>query len=199
MSSSKTPIRQDEKDYLDHFIETKYDDRKNILKTEMQDTIDKEAEDNFEAFKDKLKINKMHDDVKVLYDDHAKFANEMDSILLQKKGKLDNAINTLEDKLEQWKKVRKWENEISRSLLKQPDELDRLLKKLCHEETTRDFYKGPRGKSLQMLDMSKEYCKNILNAGQSLTTVWKTIEIEMAKEKINTATIPKPEFLAITK
>ena len=56
MSSSKTPIRQDEKDYLDHFIETKYDDRKNVLKTEMQDTIDKEAEDNFEAFKDKLKI-----------------------------------------------------------------------------------------------------------------------------------------------
>ena len=54
MSSSKTPIRQDEKDYLDHFIETKYDDRKNILKTEMQDTIDKEAEENFEAFKDKL-------------------------------------------------------------------------------------------------------------------------------------------------
>ena len=199
MSSSKTPIRQDEKDYLDHFIETKYDDRKNILKTEMQDTIDKEAEDNFEAFKDKLKINKMHDDVKVLYDDHAKFANEMDSILLQKKGKLDNAINTLEDKLEQWKKVRKWENEISRSLLKEPDELDRLLKKLCHEETTRNFYKGPRGKSLQMLDMSKEYCKNILNAGQSLTTVWKTIDIEMSKEKINTSTIPKPEFLAITK
>jgi len=58
MSSSKTPIRQDEKDYLDHFIETKYDDRKNILKTEMQDTIDKEAEENFEAFKDKLKLIK---------------------------------------------------------------------------------------------------------------------------------------------
>ena len=58
MSSSKTPIRQDEKDYLDHFIETKYDDRKNVLKTEMQDTIDKEAEDNFEAFKDKLKLIK---------------------------------------------------------------------------------------------------------------------------------------------
>ena len=92
MSSSKTPIRQDEKDYLDHFIETKYDDRKNVLKTEMQDTIDKEAEDNFEAFKDKLKINKMHDDVRVLYEDHAKFANEMDSILLQKKGKLDKHL-----------------------------------------------------------------------------------------------------------
>ena len=199
MSSTKTPIRQAEMDHIDHFLETKYDDRKNILKTEMQDTIDKEAEDNFEAFKDKLKINKMHDDVKVLYDDHAKFANEMDSILLQKKGKLDNAVHVLEDKLEQWKKVRKWKEEISHSLLKEPDELDRLLKKLCHEETTRDFYKGPRGKSLQMLDMSKEYCKNILNAGQSLTTVWKTIEIEMAKEKINTATIPKPEFLAITK
>ena len=164
MSSSKTPIRQDEKDYLDHFIETKYDDRKNILKTEMQDTIDKEAEDNFEAFKDKLKINKMHDDVRVLYDDHAKFANEMDSILLQKKGKLDNAIHVLEDKLEQWKKVRKWKNEISSSLLKEPDELDRLLKKLCHEETERDYYSGPRGKAIQMLDMSKEYCKNLLNA-----------------------------------
>ena len=199
MSSTKTPIRQAEMDYIDHFLETKYDDRKNTLKTEMQDIIDREAEENFEAFKNKLNINKMHKEVSVLYEDHKKFANEMDSILLEKKGKLDNAINTLEDKLEQWKKVRKWENEISRSLLKEPDELDRLLKKLCHEETTRDFYKGPRGKSLQMLDMSKEYCKNLLNAGQSLTTVWKTIEIEMSKEKINTSTIPKPEFLAITK
>ena len=199
MSSTKTPIRQAEMDYVDHFIETKYDDRKNTLKTEMQDIIDREAEENFEAFKNKLNINKMHKEVSVLYEDHKKFANEMDSILLEKKGKLDNAINTLEDKLEQWKKVRKWENEISRSLLKQPDELDRLLKKLCHEETTRDFYKGPRGKSLQMLDMSKEYCKNLLNAGQSLATVWEVLGKEMSKEKINTSTLPKPEFLAITK
>jgi len=199
MSSTKTPIRQAEMDYVDHFIETKYDDRKNTLKTEMQDIIDREAEENFEAFKNKLNINKMHKEVSVLYEDHKKFANEMDSILLEKKGKLDNAINTLEDKLEQWKKVRKWENEISRSLLKEPDELDRLLKKLCHEETTRDFYKGPRGKSLQMLDMSKEYCKNLLNAGQSLATVWEVLGKEMSKEKINTSTLPKPEFLAITK
>ena len=199
MSSTKTPIRQAEMDHIDHFLETKYDDRKNTLKTEMQDIIDKESEDNFEAFKNKLNVNKLHKEVYVFYKDHEKFANEMDTILLEKKGKLDNAINTLEDKLEQWKKVRKWENEISRSLLKQPDELDRLLKKLCHEETTRDFYKGPRGKSLQMLDMSKEYCKNLLNAGQSLATVWKTIDLEMSKEKINTSTIPKPEFLAITK
>ena len=199
MSSTKTPIRQAEMDYVDHFIETKYDDRKNTLKTEMQDIIDREAEENFEAFKDKLNINKMHKEVSVLYEDHKKFANEMDSILLEKKGKLDNAINTLEDKLEQWKKVRKWENQIERSLLKQPDELDRLLKKLCHEETTRNFYKGPRGKSLQMLDMSKEYCKNLLNAGQSLATVWQVLGKEMSKEKINTSTLPKPEFLAITK
>ena len=199
MSSTKTPIRQAEMDHIDHFLETKYDDRKNTLKTEMQDIIDKESEDNFEAFKNKLNVNKLHKEVYAFYKDHEKFANEMDTILLEKKGKLDNAINTLEDKLEQWKKVRKWESEISRSLLKQPDELDRLLKKLCHEETTRDFYKGPRGKSLQMLDMSKEYCKNLLNAGQSLATVWKTIDIEMSKEKINTTTIPKPEFLAITK
>ena len=199
MSSTKTPIRQAEMDHIDHFLETKYDDRKNTLKTEMQDIIDKESEDNFEAFKNKLNVNKLHKEVYAFYKDHEKFANEMDTILLEKKGKLDNAINTLEDKLEQWKKVRKWENEISRSLLKQPDELDRLLKKLCHEETTRDFYKGPRGKSLQMLDMSKEYCKNLLNAGQSLATVWEVLGKEMSKEKINTSTLPKPEFLAITK
>ena len=199
MSSTKTPIRQAEMDHIDHFLETKYDDRKNTLKTEMQDIIDKESEDNFEAFKNKLNVNKLHKEVYAFYKDHEKFANEMDTILLEKKGKLDNAINTLEDKLEQWKKVRKWENEISRSLLKQPDELDRLLKKLCHEETTRDFYKGPRGKSLQMLDMSKEYCKNLLNAGQSLSTVWGVLDQEMGKEKINTNTIPKQEFLSITK
>ena len=199
MSSTKTPIRQAEMDYVDHFIETKYDDRKNTLKTEMQDIIDREAEENFEAFKNKLNINKMHKEVSVLYEDHKKFANEMDSILLEKKGKLDNAINVLEDKLDQWSKVRKWKNELSRSLLKEPDELDRLLKKLCHEETERDYYSGPRGKAIQMLDMSKEYCKNLLNAGQSLSTVWGVLDQEMGKEKINTNTIPKPEFLSITK
>ena len=199
MSSSKTPIRQAEMDHIDHFLETKYDDRKNILKTEMQDTIDTEAEDNFEPFKEKLKLTKLHEDVRIYFDDHEKFNNEMDTILAEKKGKLDNAINDLEVKLENWKKVRKWNTEIERSLIKHPDELDRLLKKICHEETSRDFYSGPRGKALQMLDMSKEYCKNLLNAGQSLTTVWKTIDVEMSKEKINTSTIPKPEFLAITK
>ena len=199
MSSSKTPIRQAEMDHIDHFLETKYDDRKNILKTEMQDTIDTEAEENFDAFKEKLKLTKLHEDVRINYDDHEKFANEMDTILLEKKGKLDNAINDLEVKLENWKKVRKWNTEIERSLIKHPDELDRLLKKICHEETKRDFYSGPRGRALQMLDMSKEYCKNLLNAGQSLATVWKTIDVEMSKEKINTSTIPKPEFLAITK
>ena len=199
MSSTKTPIRQAEMDHIDHFLETKYDDRKNILKTEMQDTIDTEAEDNFEPFKEKLKLTKLHEDVRIYFDDHEKFNNEMDTILAEKKGKLDNAINDLEVKLENWKKVRKWNTEIERSLIKHPDELDRLLKKICHEETSRDFYSGPRGKALQMLDMSKEYCKNLLNAGQSLTTVWKTIDVEMSKEKINTSTIPKPEFLAITK
>ena len=90
MSSTKTPIRQAEMDHIDHFLETKYDDRKNSLKTEMQDIIDREAEENFEAFKNKLNINKMHKEVSVLYEDHKKFANEMDSILLMKKGKLDN-------------------------------------------------------------------------------------------------------------
>ena len=199
MSSTKTPIRQAEMDYLDHFMETKYDERKNVLKTEMQDTIDTEAEENFDVFKEKLKLTKLHEDVRIYFDDHEKFNNEMDTILLEKKGKLDNAINDLEVKLENWKKVRKWNTEIERSLIKHPDELDRLLKKICHEETSRDFYSGPRGKALQMLDMSKEYCKNLLNAGQSLTTVWKTIDVEMSKEKINTSTIPKPEFLAITK
>ena len=199
MSSSKTPIRQAEMDHIDHFLETKYDNRKNILKTEMQDTIDTESEENFDAFKEKLKLTKLHQDVRIYFDDHEKFANEMDTILLEKKGKLDNAINDLEVKLENWKKVRKWNTEIERSLIKHPDELDRLLKKICHEETSRDFYSGPRGKALQMLDMSKEYCKNLLNAGQSLSTVWGVVRQEMAKEKINTSTVPKPEFLAITK
>ena len=199
MSSSKTPIRQAEMDHIDHFLETKYDDRKNILKTEMQDTIDTEAEENFDTFKEKLKLTKLHEDVRINFNDREKFNNEMDSILLEKTNKLDNSINDLEVKLENWKKVRKWNTEIERSLIKHPDELDRLLKKICHEETSRDFYSGPRGKALQMLDMSKEYCKNLLNAGQSLSTVWGVVRQEMAKEKINTSTVPKPEFLAITK
>jgi hypothetical protein len=62
------------------------------------------SEENFDAFKEKLKLTKLHEDVRINYDDHEKFANEMDSTLLLKKSKLDNSINDLEVKLEQLEK-----------------------------------------------------------------------------------------------
>ena len=199
MSSTKTPIRQAEKDYIDEFISSKYDQKIDTLQSETQNIIDVEAEENFEAFKYRLKIDEMHKITKMLYEEYETFASEKDSILLDKKYKLDHAVDLLYDKLNQWKKIRKWETTIEQNLIKNPEQMDRLLKQLCHEETTRDFYSGPRGKAKQMLEMSKEYCKNLLNSGQSLATVWSVLGTEMNKENINTNTIPKQEFLSITK
>ena len=51
------PIRNIEMDYWNFSIDEQYDNRQNSLKTEMVDEINEIAEDNYETFKKKLKVD----------------------------------------------------------------------------------------------------------------------------------------------
>ena len=78
-------------------------------------------------------------------------------------------------------------------MLNDPGEHDLLLKKICREETEKAYYAGPKGRALQLLDISKKKSKHVLNSGLPLDIAVKSISMEMASQKIN-LDLPKDMF-----
>ena len=187
------PIRNVEYDHWNWTIDETYDDRKSSLKTEMIEEIDEQSEANYPLFKKKLKLDEDIDNIQKLYDDYHNFVTNKNLMEQQKKNALDKAVDSMHDKLGTWNKVRKWKTDISRSLLKEPKEHDRMLKSLCREETEKAYYAGPKGKALQLLEISKKKAKHILNSGLPLDTAVNAIGVEMNTQKIN-LDLPKNMF-----
>ena len=179
------PIRNVEYDHWNWTIDETYDDRKSSLKTEMIEEIDEQSEANYPLFKKKLKLDGDIDNIQKLYDDYHNFVTNKNLMEQQKKNALDKAVDSMHDKLGIYNKVRKWKTEISRSLLKEPKEHDRMLKSLCREETEKAYYAGPKGKALQLLEISKKRAKHILNSGLPLNVAVMRIAEEGASQKIN--------------
>ena len=179
------PIRNLEMDYWNFSIDEQYDGRKNNVKSEMIDEINDISEKNYDVFKKRLKVDKLSKDIHVMYKDYNDFVNQKGLIEQQKKNALDKSINALESQLQKYNKVRKWQTELSRSLLKEPAEHDVLLKKLCHEETEKAYYASPKGRALKLLDESKKRCKHTLHAGLDLNETVGNINLEMKTQKIN--------------
>ena len=78
-------------------------------------------------------------------------------------------------------------------LIEEPKDHEALLRKLCREETEKAYYAGPRGKALQLLEISKKKSKHILNSGLPLNVAVMRIAEEGATQKINFQ-IPKDVF-----
>ena len=127
------PIRKEEYNYWDYTTDTDYEARKSSLKSEMIDEIDDISENNYPAFKGRLKLDKLMSDIVNLHkEDH-----------------------------------------------------EALIKKLCREETEKAYYAGPKGKALQLLEISKKRAKHILNSGLPLNVAVMKIAQEGASQKIN--------------
>ena len=179
------PIRNIEMDYWNFSIDEQYETRQNSLQTELVDEINDIADDNYETFKKKLKIDDLMSDIKKMYEDYHLFKNQKELIEQEKKNALDKSINALEDQLVKYNKVRKWKTDLDRSLLKEPNEHDILLKKLCHEETEKAYYASSKGRALKLLDESKKRCKHLLHAGLDLNATVHNINLEMRGQKID--------------
>ena len=196
MARDKTimrPIRNVEYDHWNYTIDETYDDRKSSLKTEMIDEIDDLSEENYEAFKAKLKLDKVMKDIEVKYHDYTDFVKNKTAMEEQKSNDLNRAIDQMYDILQKFNKERKWKTDVEHSMLKDPKDHDILLKKLCREETEKAYYAGPKGRALQLLDISKKKSKHVLNSGLPLDIAVKSISMEMASQKIN-LDLPKDMF-----
>ena len=188
------PIRQTEMDYWNFTIDSEYDNRQNSLKSEMIDEINDIADSNYPKFIKALKVDKLIKDIDSLYKDYHKFKSEKELIELEKKRKLDKAVNALTIQLEKWNKVRKWKDKnFSDAKLGDPNNHDTLFKGLCHQETERSYYASPKGRALKLLDISKKRCKHSLNAGLPLDTAVNVLHQEMTSQKIQ-LDLPKNIF-----
>lgn len=179
------PIRNVEYDHWNYTIDETYDDRKSSLKTEMIDEIDDLSEENYGAFKSKLKLDKVMDDIAKKYQDYTDFVKNKKAIEEQKSNDLTRAIDQMYDILQKFNKERKWDTNVEHNMLRDPKDHDILLKKLCREETEKAYYAGPKGRALQMLEISKKKSKHVLNSGLPLDLAVKSISMEMASQKIN--------------
>ena len=187
------PIRKEEYAYWDYNTDSEYETRKNSLKSEMIEEIEEETDTNLPAFKSKLKLDPDMKSIQDKYKAYHEFVTTKNMVEQQLKNDLGRAVDKMYEKLLTWKKPRKWDTDISRKLIEEPKDHEALLRKLCREETEKAYYAGPRGKALQLLEISKKKSKHILNSGLPLNVAVMRIAEEGATQKINFQ-IPKDVF-----
>ena len=187
------PIRKEEYAYWDYNTDSEYETRKNSLKSEMIEEIEEETDTNLPAFKSKLKLDPDMKSIQDKYKAYHEFVTTKNMVEQQLKNDLSRAVDKMYEKLLTWKKPRKWDTDISRKLIEEPKDHEALLRKLCREETEKAYYAGPRGKALQLLEISKKKSKHILNSGLPLNVAVMRIAEEGATQKINFQ-IPKDVF-----
>ena len=179
------PIRKEEYAYWDYNTDSEYEARKSSLKSEMIDEIDEITEQNHSKFQARLKLDTDMQDIKDKHKAYHDFVTNKNMMEQQLKNDLDRSVDKMYDKLITWNKQRKWLTDISRKLISDPKDHEALIKKLCREETEKAYYAGPKGKALQLLEISKKRAKHILNSGLPLNTAVMRIAEEGASQKIN--------------
>ena len=179
------PIRKEEYAYWDYNTDSEYEARKSSLKSEMIDEIDEITEQNHLKFQARLKLDTDMQDIRNKHKAYHDFVTNKNMMEQQLKNDLDRSVDKMYDKLITWNKQRKWLTDITRKLISDPKDHEALIKKLCREETEKAYYAGPKGKALQLLEISKKRAKHILKSGLPLNTEVMRIAEEGASQKIN--------------
>tara|TARA_B100001778_G_scaffold26776_1_gene19607 strand:+ start:2919 stop:3533 length:615 start_codon:yes stop_codon:yes gene_type:complete len=179
------PIRKEEYAYWDYNTDSEYEARKSSLKSEMIDEIDEITEQNHLKFQARLKLDTDMQDIRNKHKAYHDFVTNKNMMEQQLKNDLDRSVDKMYDKLITWNKQRKWLTDITRKLISDPKDHEALIKKLCREETEKAYYAGPKGKALQLLEISKKRAKHILNSGLPLNVAVMRIAEEGASQKIN--------------
>ena len=179
------PIRKEEYAYWDYNTDSEYEARKSSLKSEMIDEIDEITEQNHLKFQARLKLDTDMQDIRNKHKAYHDFVTNKNMMEQQLKNDLDRSVDKMYDKLITWNKQRKWLTDITKKLISDPKDHEALIKKLCREETEKAYYAGPKGKALQLLEISKKRAKHILNSGLPLNVAVMRIAEEGASQKIN--------------
>ena len=86
------------------------------------------------------------------------------------------AAEKLNEKLNSWSSVRSWKNQYKDSKrfeIKEMEDLEPALKKVCKQETKRYVEKLPKYKVIKDLELLEEQARNVLYSGRDIMQVWK--------------------------
>jgi len=173
------PIRKDEQEYMRNYISKKFGNRAEQLKSERQIVIDTRVDKNIVKFRKTLNIDNQLKEVQKLSDQFDDFVNEYVTRRDKLKRELYNKADKLEDKLEKWCKVRRWDKkpdivDESTNAKENPfraDKLDKYIREVCEEETIKAYDKSKEGLAIRQLEDAEEEAENALYSGGSIQSV----------------------------
>jgi len=165
------PIRKEEMEYIRRDIKLNFNDKKDIIKSNMINEIDKLSLKNEDNFINKLNVKIKMKTVKDAHEAYYKFVSKKEVTEAALKEKLDKVVLDLKEQVNQWYKVRKWEDyDIDK--LSVPSNHKAFFNNLCRQETEKAYYASSKGKTLKTLEREETIAKHTLHSGQSIQNVW---------------------------
>jgi len=170
------PIRSNELNYLDQLIVDKFRDRRQDMESNIEADTQKQTDKNYKAFVVKLGIKAEMKAFKEAEDKLRKFIKNKESYEFTLSQAKLRAAEKLNEKLNSWSSVRSWRDnykDSKRFEIKEMEDLEPALKKVCKQETKRYVEKLPKYKVKQDLELLEEQAKNVLYSGRDIKEVWK--------------------------
>ena len=192
------PIRKNELEYLDELIKDKFRDRRQDMESNIEADTQKQTDKNYKGFVAKLGIKAEIKAFKEAEDKLRKFIKNKESYEFTLSQAKLRAADKLNEKLNSWSSVRSWKGQYGdqkRFEIKEHDDLEHALKKVCKQETKRYVEKLPKYKVKQDLELLEEQARNVLYSGRDIMQVWKHLGMTFKASGVPVAA-PK-EFLQI--
>ena len=182
------PIRKDEQEYLKDYIKDKFRDKRSALESEREIDVEKQSTKNYKKFVSSLKIDDLMKKAEKLRKDYQNFKVQKERIEEEKRSLYSNAVKKIEEHLDKWKNIRRWEDSPSFDSYTNDgalDSVDRYINKVLQEETRKAYDNSPKGKAIKELDAQRESCENALYSGSSLGSVRSYIHNVLTKAQIS--------------
>ena len=181
------PIRKDEQEYLRNYIADKFRDKRSALESEREIDVEKQSTKNYKKFVSSLKIDHLVKKAEKLRKDYQNFKVQKERIEEEKRSLYSNAVQKIEEHLDKWKNIRRWEKSPHFDSYTNDgalDSVDRYINSVLQEETRKAYDNSPKGKAIKELDAQRESCENALYSGSSLGSVRGYIHNVLTKAKI---------------
>ena len=182
------PIRKDEQEYLKDYIKDKFRDKRSALESEREIDVEKQSTKNYKKFVSSLKIDDLMKKAEKLRKDYQNFKVQKERIEEEKRSLYSNAVQKIEEHLDKWKNIRRWEKSPHFDSYTNDgalDSVDRYINSVLQEETRKAYDNSPKGKAIKELDAQREACENALYSGSSLGSVRSYIHDVLTKAQIS--------------
>jgi len=182
------PIRKDEQEYLKDYIKDKFRDKRSALESEREIDVEKQSSKNYKKFVSSLKIDDLIKKAEKLRKDYQNFKVQKERIEEEKRSLYSNAVKKIEEHLDKWKNIRRWEKSPHFDSYTNDgalDSVDRYINSVLQEETRKAYDNSFKGKAIKELDAQRESCENALYSGSSLASVRSYIHGVLTKAQIS--------------